>query len=227
MQKALVALVLASASAAVAAPIAIPNASFDDNAAGYWGAPEWATAGDGGPVQEILAGSMAGKHGTNYLQLSLEGGADGSPPTETGYQFSGDLGTFQPNTTYTLTVAMCHGYGWNPSDLMKGGIGFATGTTPASIVGSQLYSMRSDGSLGDYITVDSFTDKTFILTTGNSDPFLGQPIRVALVLEHGGQYFRGVRFDNVRLDATAVPEPAVLGLLSSACLLVLRRYRTA
>ena len=157
--------------------------------------------------------------------LASPSAATGSPPTETGYQFSGNLGTFQPNTTYTLTVGLSHSYDWNPSDAMKAGIGFATGTTAGTVVASQLYSMRNDGTSGDLVTYNQFTDKTFTLTTGPADAIIGQPLRVALVFEHAGQYFRGARFDNVRLDATVVPEPTMVGVLAAGSILALRRRR--
>lgn len=118
---------------------------------------------------------------------------------------------------------MSHNYDWNPSDDMKAGLGFATGTTAGTIVGSTLFSLRNDGTGEDVVTFGAFADKTYVLSTGSADAFIGQPVRAALIFEHGGQYFRGARFDNVRLDVAAVPEPAFLGILGLTGLLALRR----
>jgi HpiC1 cyclase len=213
-------------SAAHAAAISIPDASFDSNAGGYWAATDWSTTqvGPQNAIEEVLSGNLAGKHGTNFLSIGIEG--SNGEPANVGYEFSAALGTFQPNTTYTLTVALANMNNWNPTDLQRVGIGLATGDTPASIAGSEIFSLRNDNNVGNYVSYNAFADSVYTLTTGASGGVVGQDIRVVLSFEHAGEYGRSGYFDNVRLDASAVPEPAALALVGSASLLVMRRRRT-
>jgi MYXO-CTERM domain-containing protein len=65
-----------------------------------------------------------------------------------------------------------------------------------------------------------FATSTATFNPGSSHPALGAPLEIRLT-SNGVQ----MNFDNVRLDATPIPEPAGLTLLAGAAALGLRRRR--
>jgi hypothetical protein len=149
---------------------------------------------------------------TSYANAS--GNSTSLPGTATGFQvgyvtgagarISQDAGAFLPNTTYTLTVA--YGIPLNGS-----GTGWL-----------ELYP-STDGSLlatnkGFSGVSGTFVDRSVSYTTGNA--VSGNLIIVLSSLGNETHY------DNVRLDATTVPEPSFLILLSVAAVVqTLRRRR--
>lgn len=194
-------------AAAQLGPIAVPNHSFED-AAGYWAAGPWTNASTPSPngdpgVVEVSTTARVGKDGNNFLLLHME---NGNPSGGTGYFYalSPDLGTFQANTLYSLTVsiALGQGDGWQPE--ASAGIGLRANGVNQNLTYFEGTSLSAD-----------FADRTVVLDTSTNPGVVGQSISVVLAHEHRGNYFRGIGFDNVRL--TAIPEPAhwagLMGLL--------------
>ena len=161
----------------------------------------------------------------NFLNLAVTG-SNGTPPLSQHAIFSGSLGTFEANTQYTLTVGIAHTYDWNPSDAMKAYIGLATDDALASILDMNQWSLRYDGGAGDFISYNQFSDKSFIYTTAAAGGPIGQSLHAVLQFSHDGEHYRSVRFDNVRLEATAVPEPtAIAAVIAGATVLLARRRK--
>jgi hypothetical protein len=65
-----------------------------------------------------------------------------------------------------------------------------------------------------------FLESTVQFTTGAAHAFLGQPLGIRLVSLDGPSGIE-VNFDNVRLDAVAVPEPSTWGLAIGGMLLMM------
>jgi hypothetical protein len=108
----------------------------------------------------------------------------------------------QPNTEYTLTIAMGHRIARPDApgsiELWAGGVKLAT----AGVAGD-----TSDVA-GD-LTDGTFTDVSLVYTTGATHAQLGQPLEIRFGPDGDGL----IDFDNVRLDAVALsPEAQIADL---------------
>ena len=191
---------LAAAHSAQAALITVTNGDFEN-----WEA-DWTRAGSVGwqPV-----GTTTGY--TDDLTpyggwLVFGNGAGTVSQTLTGT-------TLQTNTTYTLTVAV-----GNRNDLALPGFGIEL-LAGASIVASE-YSITQGGSVADPAD-GTWSDVTATFTTGGT-VVAGD---LGIVLQSYGVQ---VNYDNVSLDATAIPEPGTYALLAGCFALasvMIRRRR--
>ncbi len=193
------ALGLTICSPAMAAAVSIVNPSFELNAPypyslGY--VPLWNVDATGSALP-----------GTAYA------GFPALPQTTDGQVFayvnpnggSADIwqaltATFAANTQYTLSVDVIYraDYIDGPSTLqLLGGDLLASGALVAS-------STIGAGTPGNFVT------QTVSFTTGSGDSILGKHVLVALSSSGSGSQ---ADWDNVRLDATPVPEPETLALL--------------
>jgi hypothetical protein len=109
--------------------------------------------------------------------------------------------TYAPNTIYTLTV----------------GVGNRNATF--TIPGNESIFRLADAATGNVlaesivdastIPVGTFEDRSLVFTTGASGGPVGNGIRIVLANGPAGRS----HFDNIRLDATVIPEPATMTLL--------------
>jgi len=140
---------------------------------------------------------------TSYPNAS--GNSVSLPGTATGYQagfvtgggarISQDVGALLPNTTYTLTVA----YG---IPLLSSGTGWLELYSSSSGVGLLATNKGFTGVSG------TFVDRSVSYTTGS-----GVTGDLIVVLSSLGNE---THYDNVRLDATSVPEPGLVMMISAA-----------
>lgn len=193
---------LLSGSAASAASVTVQNPSFETPGGGsavYTPATGWV----GNSFSEISAdvGITTGGTGARY------GGQ------ESGSSMTQDLGvSFAPSTKYTLQVSIGNRPGTSNPDgtatfgLTAGGADVGTFTAVA---------------VETTVTAATFGEFSYIFTTGPTAPTGNVGVRLGAV---GGRAL----YDNVRLDATAVPEPATAGLAGVALAgLLARRRRVA
>jgi hapalindole H/12-epi-hapalindole U/12-epi-fischerindole U synthase len=117
------------------------------------------------------------------------------------------------DTTYTLQIDKARP-AWSPAGLYQ--IALLAGTT---VVASE----NGDTAL---LADDVFTTSTISFTALPDDLHLGEPLTIAMKFL-GDTVDNEVDFDNVRLDATAVPEPGtlLLGGLGALGLLFAARRR--
>jgi len=213
--------------------IAIRNASFE-NSTGSWaataGTSDWTTydwnesVGDPGSgvnmYEQVVEGSgtFTGFDGTNVCNVYLDFNAGSWKGTS--WLPTKGLGYYAANTLYTLTVAAATAQSWATSrDAL---VALATnGNDIASIVVSNRLGF---GSLST-----NFQDMVTILDTSLRPDVVRAPIVVMLAQDSptGSQYGRTVTYDNVRLDATPIPEPATGAMLVGALVTgaLLRRRR--
>jgi len=215
-----------------AAPISVPNASFESP-----GSPQSTSTNVNlvpGWVFNVKGGSQFGV-GSVASNYALPGTSSGSyyatinndwPDVTDTITSAASLGTITPLTTYTLTLAIGNE---NKSDsslygapgpvsfsLLANGVVFATKTVP-------------NGSVAN----GTFQDFTLAYTTPSSGSIIGDSLKIQLATlpEEGTAYQPA--FDNVRLDAVVeapavVPEPSTWALLGSGLLTLwwmMRRQR--
>jgi len=125
-----------------------------------------------------------------------------------GGTISQTLGTFlAPNTSYTLSVDVGHRLDGNVTDYSIG-----------LFAGGNL--LKSFGASNGAIPIGTFADETVTFTSGVN---VAAGEKLSIVLAGAGPQ---ADFDNVRLTASTIPEPASLSLLAAGCglaLFVLRR----
>ena len=107
--------------------------------------------------------------------------------------------TFAANTTYTLSLIQ----------------GYRSGLDGAGVT---ISIMASDGAplasdTFDAVSSGSFLTRELTYTTGSSDAAIGETIRFSIVC-HSTRNEEQVVLDNFQLDATAVPEPSTMVLMS-------------
>ena len=194
-----------------AAPVTVPNFSFEApslapgqlSAALALMSPDeirtneyWFGAGNGGNnIQNIIGTTnfftLTGSgtlpppgDGTNFLLMGMNGNL--------GYVWQ-DIGPVQSNTVYTLTIA----YGQllpnaNGAIVGSGLIALVNGSDPFE---NYLGSTNVDSSI---LTAGTFADATAVVTTGNH---VSGDLTILMLGSAGNQ----IGWDNVRLDATPAP----------------------
>lgn len=207
---------------AKADPLAVANFSFEDpDAAGSYvvGLPtDWLDNGASGPfVEDCGAVGFSGCDGAQY------GGLDGGEI----YQ---DLGVpFAPYTKYTVDVATAHRSGFTHGTLEfglydSGAIGTELATAGFADIqgvwsgsgnpdGDDMFNVMRDASALAAIGSGAL-GQPFTFTTGATAP--GGNVAVFLRSPGGAR----VDFENVRVDATEIPEPATGALVVIGCGLV-------
>lgn len=182
-------LALLCLSRATAAPITIPDFSFEDgDPAGpgfsYTITPWVRSNNNAGAFKEQITGFAS--HGTDHLGLELM--AEGQQANRNIYQSITGV-TYQANTTYTLTVAVGHRSG---------------NTTSGNISRYRLASSTTVFATGEYNAFTNVPAGTFadapplVFNTANNAAAVGQTIRIRLEARGAGRS----HFDNIRLDAT-------------------------
>ena len=213
-----------------AATIAISNHSFEAPSVGdgsvTFSTTGWTlfNAGGGIPSSGIFnpndtwfsgstGGTPAGADGTNVL-TTYTGGATGA----IAGVYQTIAGTpLTAGQTYTMTVAIGDYKNQTPN-----GWHLAISTSSMSL-GSYLvdYSPTNGNAL---LTNDAFTDFSVQYTATGLESQIGQNLRITIWGQnHGTEGGTHVAFDNVRLTATAIPEPSAALLGGIGCLLLLRR----
>lgn len=206
------------ALSASAAPISVPNFSFEepDVADGqYVGSyPGWSVGGNGfnqfgtGDFDDV---SYPGSRGDNGR---LPGTSHGGQAVALGIQSSASLasltsaplGVVAEGVSYTLTIAI-----GNPRNFPHPDV-----SSIQLLVDDVVVASRSAGP--DLIPDGDFTDfSVSFATASDADPRSGGALSIRMQAS-GDPSMPGIgdwqaHFDNVRLEAAAVPEPSVLGLV--------------
>ena len=194
------ALLLSSTSSSHAVAIAILNPSFESPGGGpatYASATDWV--------------------GSNFTEISTEVGLNSGG---NGLRYNGEEGgsttqilgvSFLSNTKYTLTVAIGNRVTGNATGsatfgLTAGGIDLPISFAPFTVVAPA------------QVPGGTFKDFTYTITTGAVAPTGNAGIRLGALNDRA-------LFDNVRLDASPVPEPSATLFALIGGLLITRRRR--
>lgn len=196
------------ATGAPAGWVAVNGGVYDPTDEGYPGA-----TGDNSPLPAPAVGGQVGWH--NVTADSPVGSLTSAAP----------VATVADNTQYTLTVAI----GDRATDL-GGGVPLEPGLVTIELLVDG--AVAGSGSVSGTALADgTFTDLSATFTTTASDPRAGGGLTIRLRQDYAGpELVQQANFDNVRLDATPIPEPAAalsLGVLAMGGLLVRRRGRQA
>ncbi|MGJ8698030.1 MAG: hypothetical protein ACSHYF_17050 [Verrucomicrobiaceae bacterium] len=211
--------------AAHGAAITVANSSFESTTGvtnvGDWSndlSPSWAEAGgvsNSGAFGEYIAGFSA--DGNNHVGVT------------TGYYLWQDTGVaLQPNTQYTLSIAAGNRSGHTAVNsstygLLAGAanLGAASLANTAAVLADSSHLASAQWDAAANVTADQFADApALVFVTGAVVPSEN------LVILLGDNSASGrTHFDNIRLDATAIPELSSSLLAGLAGLTLLRRRR--
>lgn len=204
MALAVMALALTSITAQ-AAPVTVQNYSFEEPVLGdgnygkvnWLGVPGWTDASWDGGIQDWTNSQYPGTSGNGNLAWPGHG-------LQSGYLGNGgailyqNVGPILPDTIYTLTVAVGRRLDFGNNEEYWS-IALVSGAYNGTVLG---YIDQTSG----YPAPGTFVDKTVVVTTGAS---VSGNLFVVLS-GYGGQQ---TSVDNVRLDATIIPEPGTVVLL--------------
>lgn len=179
---------------ATASPVFVPDFSFENSTNIPGGAvatsgTNWIATGNGGHYLQNFTNSLFS--GTNTLPAPADGtncfveGLNGHP----GFCWQ-DLGPLQSNTVYTLTIAVGQTFTGGSG---VGKIALINGYSPFQ---KPLAETPIDSST---VTPGSFSDFTVVYTAGYQ---VNGDLTILMEGDAGTQ----ILFDNVRLDATALPQ---------------------
>lgn len=235
---------LAIASNAPAAPIAVTNAGFEDVTGQFpffeftFGVPAgWALHDPNTIVAtpNIYTGTLE-PNGTVFFNTTAPEGDKVAILFNSGLEGDGEYGfaqtltdTLLPNTQYTLTIEV--------GNIASGTADDSTFYNLDEFPGYRIDLLAGGVAIAQDINTlvipeGEFATATVQFTTGGTHPQLGLPLGIRLVNRNviPGGYTQltspdlEVDFDDVRLDATAViPEPASLSLLTLGAAMLLRR----
>lgn len=189
-------------------PVAISNHSFEtpDLTAGgdTWTNINLDWGDDDGASNDQFTEYIPGFASEGEQHVGVNNADTDDPPNDVVDPVMQDLAaTYSPTTIYTLTV----GVGNRNDDFTPDGNETLIQLADAN-TGNVLAESIVDASL---IPDGTFEDRSLVYTTGQSGDPIGNNIRIILGVTGPG-VGRG-HFDNVRLDATVIPEPSSVVLM--------------
>jgi hypothetical protein len=231
------AIVIAMHVPADAAPIPVANNSFENPATAGFQDNSGIAAGTALPNMSnswyYLGGFSAGGSPVGVENTAANGAQPGGDLLQNGYVNVGaalgsaNLGAIQPNTTYTLTAGVTgRTNGFNSTS----GAAIAIASVPSGVAGDANLASPANWLASNSIPFSSlvpagFKDYQATFTTGASGGAIGQQLVVVLMSQNNPGSNNPIGFDNVRVDAKAVPEPTAYMLMAWGGLCVRRRVR--
>ena len=214
-----------------ATPIVVPNFSFESPAVADGGfsltIASWNISGFGAHQEGVYNPDNAGFPGATGGNLPapalgpqnafLNASGDSSMTTASG------LATILPLTTYTLTIAIGVRLDYPTVDPALGTFTISLLANGGDI--SLFYPSSSLTVSASAIPRGTFVDYTASFTTGIGDSTIGQSVSPSIRYINSNVTPGGISVDNVRLDASTVPEPTAGVLLLAGSLLAMNRRK--
>jgi hypothetical protein len=197
---------LALVSSAQAAPIPVTNFSFETPGGNFavnnnpTVLPGWTVNSPSYYGNQTIVGQFANpgnSEGSAYLFMNLDF-------TSSATTTSDPVTTIANNTIYKLTVAL-------GNHNQTGAYGDPGDMTISLLANNVLVPGATLTILNGTIPNGYFQDYNIGFTTGNADLLFGENLTIQLGTASGGQ--TQASFDNVRLDATEVPEPSTYAMM--------------
>ncbi len=232
------AIALAMQMPAAAVQVPIGNNSFELPDVGGFQDNNGIAAGTAlpnmGNTWYYLGGFSANGSPVGVEQTSANGNQPNGDLTQNGYvnvgaaMGSANAIVIAPLTKYTLTVGVSgRTNGFNSTS----GAAIALASIPSGVAGDTGLANSGNWLASSAIPFSSlvphgFNDYQATFTTGVSGGAIGQQLAVVLQSANNQGFNNPIAFDNVRLDATPVPEPATWSLAALAGLIVRRLRRS-
>jgi hypothetical protein len=179
---------------------------------------------NGGSFEDFGIENPGGGAYTGATGGGTPGGADGINVVFLNQDNSGlfagifqNVGSLQPNTEYTMTIAIGQRLDRTNGSVEFGLYGATTGATDIWATGTALGTATQVSN-----TPGSFQDFSVTFTTG---AIVSNDLYVAARYTETGANLIQASLDNFRLDATVIPEPSVALLGGFGVLALLRRRR--
>ena len=182
-------------ASAQAAPVTVPNFSFENPGSGS--ATDWTSGNASIGVDPFTSGFTSASDGVQFHYLNLTGFGGVSP------QFTESNPTLIGNVvagTYTLTVA---GGRRNNGTATTDGLYIIELLAGGNVIGTQTVV----DPFNSYAS-DSWNDITAVAFIPEGDAAIGTDITIRLTATDGANNQTQGQFDNVRLDYVAIPTPA-------------------
>jgi hypothetical protein len=235
---AVLAIVLAMQLPAAAAPVPVGNNSFELPDVGGFQDNNGIAAGTALPNMSdswyYLGGFSANGSPVGVEETAGNGAQPGGDLAQNGYvnvgaaMGSANLAVIAPLTTYTLTVGVSgRTNGFNSTF----DAAIALASVPSGVAGDVALATPGNWLASNVIPFSSlvpagFNDYQATFTTGLAGGAIGQQLVAVLQSVNNPGMNNPIAFDNVRLDATPVPEPATWSLVALAGLMVRRLRRS-
>jgi hypothetical protein len=220
--------------------ILVGNPSFEDSAPGYGNPIGWTlfnssssptftsnarvilNDGSAYPIISGVTDSQLTAVNIDHNSLSLANPSPVIPPDGSlACLVSDNIGTFLPNTLYTLTASLGLDLALDTLD-----VGLALGTGSPNL--SDVFPVPAQPAFaysftnGSNLTNDALQDFMVSLDTTAFPSLVGQPIDVSLLYRSEFQFGRVALFDNVNLSSSdEAPEPSTIALISMSGLALL------
>jgi hypothetical protein len=221
---------------ASAAPVPVANHSFETPDVGGFQDNSGIAAGTALPdmtgAWHYLGGFSAGGSPVGVEETAANGAQTGGDGAQSGYVNVGaalgsaNLGAIQANTTYTLNVGVTGRFnGFNSTS----GAAIALASVPSGLAGDVNLANSANWLASHAISFaalqaagGAFNDYQASFSTAAAGGAIGQELVVVLVSQDNPGSNNPIGFDNVRVDAAPVPEPAACALAALGAGLVLR-----
>jgi hypothetical protein len=187
-----------------------------------WSTTATGTGGNPNTNQNVAFPSSppAGITGNQLFRVYHDNNTGGGVSPSSSATSTTHITSFAANTVYTLTASL------SKYDGDAGGFNFGIGIGTAANSGSAANTAATVVStvIPNGTLTSAFADYSVVVNTQTNPSLVGQSLRIQFLVNSSFSFGRSAAYDNVRLDASPIPEPASVGMIAAvAAGLLLRR----